>query len=62
MRVYISRVPDKSESPIYNYVFDKPKERIEMAKNDLRFHMGTYYYVTVESLEDGDTIGTIKLS
>ena len=62
MRVYISRVPDKSESPIYTYVFETPKERIEMAKNDLRFHMGTYYYVTVESLEDGDTIGTVKLS
>ena len=50
--VHISLDPDAVDfNPIWSKQFGNEETKIEIAKDDPRFHMATWYYISIQSLK-----------
>ena len=59
--VHVSSDPDSVDfDPIWSTQFGVGYRKIEVAKDDARFHMATWYYVSIQSLK-GSSQSYIKV-
>jgi len=63
VRVNIGLDPDRiDEDPLWSAKQSVGSDYLEVATDDPNFHIGTYYYISIEQLDETASAGSIKLS
>ena len=63
MRVNIGLDPDRvDDEPLWSITQGVGSGLLEVATDDPNFHIGTYYYISIEQISETSTAGSLKVS